>query len=100
MKIYFSPIVGLENTINYEFSKESITITVDGVSDVFDFTGIPDGSIDITSIETILPLNPLVEAEKKDGILFIKLLNPITKEATELEKFPEWVEVGEDNGEV
>jgi len=100
MRVYFSPIVGLEKVVNYEFSGDSITATIEGVSDVFDFTGTPNGKVDTMSVETELPLNPLIQAERMDGVLFVELMNPIPEEATEFQRFPNWIEVSEDNGEI
>lgn len=99
MSVYFSPIVGLDE-IMYEFSGDSVTATIGEVSDTFDFTGMPDGSIDIMSVETTLPFNPLIQVERVEGVLFVELINPIPYDATEFQRFPEWIEVGEENGEV
>ena len=94
MRIYKSPQVGVdEKRFKFEFSGEAITVTFDGISDTFDFTGLPDGEVDYSMIETILEYNPILKATKVDGILSVELLNFISEDATEEEKFPEWIEV-------
>ena len=94
MRIYKSPQVGAdEKRFEFEFSGEMIIATFDDVSDTFDFTGLPDGEVDYSMIETILEYNPILKATKVDGILSVELLNFISEDATEAEKFPEWIEV-------
>ena len=94
MRIYKSPQVGAdEKRFKFEFSGEAITVIFDGVSDTFDFTGLPDGEVDYSMIETVLEYNPILKATKIDGILSVELLNFISEDATEEEKFPEWIEV-------
>ena len=82
-----------EKRFEFEFSGEMIIATFDGVSDTFDFTGLPDGEVNYSMIETILAYSPIVSAKKVDGILSVELLNFISEDATEEEKFPEWIEV-------
>ena len=82
-----------EKRFEFEFSVEVIVATFDGVTDTFDFTGLPDGEVDYSMIETILEYNPILKATKVDGILSVELLNFISEDATEEEKFPEWIEV-------
>ena len=94
MRIYKSPQVREdEKRFGFEFSGEMIVATFDGVSDTFDFTGLPDGEVNYSMIETILAYSPIVSAKKVDGILSVELLNFIPEDATEAEKFPEWIEV-------
>ena len=94
MRIYKSPQVGAdEKRFEFEFSGETITVIFDGVSDTFDFTGFPDGEVGYSMIETVLEYNPILKATKVDGILSVELLNLISEDATEAEKFPEWIEV-------
>ena len=94
MRIYKSPQVGAdEKRFEFEFSGETITVIFDSVSDTFDFTGFPDGEVDYSMIETVLEYNPILKATKVDGVLSVELLNFISEDATEEEKFPEWIEV-------
>lgn len=90
MRILLSPI-RTNDTISYSFEGEIITAALNGQVDVFDFSAMTDG----TSIEIVtdLPYSPIISAEKENGTLSIVLLNPISQEATEEEKFPEWMEV-------
>ena len=94
MKIYKSPQVGADDKrFEFEFSGETITVIFDGVSDTFDFTEFPDGEVDYSMIETVLEYNPILKATKVGGILSVELLNFISEDAIEAEKFPEWIEV-------
>ena len=100
LRVFFSPIVGLADQIQYTFDKNKITATYKGTVDTFDFTGMPDGQLELSTLETTLELSPIISAERIDGVLYVELLNPISDDATEFQRFPEWIEVGEENGEV
>lgn len=90
MKVLLSPQRS-DKEINYHFEGEKITVTMNDMSDTFDFTDIPDGVME--EIETILSINPIISAKRESGILYVELLNFIGQDATEEEKFPEWQEV-------
>lgn len=65
--------------------------TIETFTDIFDFTGLPDGIAN--GIETSLPVNPIISAERENGTLSVVVLNFIGEDATQEEKFPEWQEV-------
>ena len=94
MRILMSPQVMLEDQrFDFVFSGESITATFDGETDTFDFSGLPDGEVDFSKIETTLPINPILIARRVDGVLSVELLNFISEDASDAERFPEWIEV-------
>lgn len=93
MRVFFSPIVGLADQIQYIFDSDKITATYKGSTDTFDFTGVPDGQLDLSTLETVLEVNPIMSAERVDGILYVELLNRIDEQDSEFHKFPEWIEV-------
>ena len=93
MRIFFSPIEGLEDQMQYIFDNDKITATYKGTTDTFDFTGVPDGQIDLSTLETTLEENPIRSAERVDGVLYVELLNRIDEQDSEFHKFPEWIEV-------
>ena len=94
MRILMIPQVMLEDQrFDFVFSGESITATFDGDSDTYDFSGLPDGEVDFSRIETTLAYNPILIARRVDGVLSVELLNFISEDASELERFPEWIEV-------
>lgn len=99
MRVYFSPIVW-DKKIEYLFEDDILTVKSDGIEEEYDFTGLPDGKLDVTSVETPFSFQPILEAEKENGVLFLTLLNPIKEDASEFSKFPEWIEVGEESGEI
>ena|SRR5690625_2215757 len=110
MKILYSPQRS-DASLTYRFDGDIITVYYDSQFDTFDFTGLPDGKLQLEDedgnslIETSLPINPIKSAHKKDGVLHIELLYYHSKDATEKELFPKWtdvddLEVGLYNGEV
>ena len=93
MKILKSPQVRAdEKRFEFEFSGETITAVFDDITDVFDFSGFPDGEVDFSMVETVLECNPILKAQRVDGTLSVELLNFISEDASEAEKFPEWEE--------
>ena len=93
MRILFSPQVpAVEGQrIRYTFGNDVITAEIDGQTDVFDFSEMPNG--EAVSIETTLPVNPIISARKTNGVLEVVLLNFIGPDATEDERYPDWQEV-------
>lgn len=88
MKRRYSPQFSTRR-ISYAFDGEIITATLDtGESDVFDFTDLPDGRAE--EVQTTLPVNPIVSAERVSGELRLELLNFIGLDASEAERFPAW----------
>lgn len=88
MRIFLSPQYNHLQKIEYEFQGEKIIAKIDGLEDEFDFSAMPDGVAE--HIETTLPVNPILEANRENGILYVKLLNFIDDDATEKERFPDW----------
>lgn len=80
MKIILSPQVRDRNKIWYEVEENVITATIDGKTDTFDFTGMPNGELQLEdeegeeSVQTILPENPILSAKKVNGVLTVKIL--------------------------
>lgn len=93
MQVYLSPQVN-PTSIEYSFEGDIINVTINGITDEFDFTSFPNGKIeDITTIETTLEFMPIISAERIEGILKVELLNCIGEVATYEECFPTWKEV-------
>lgn len=97
--ILYSPQFNEQDELTYQFEGDKIIATLNGKTDEFDFTGMPDGSVDNSSrdgdnIITKLSICPIVSAKKEDGVLFVELLKFIKMDATEEERFPKWIEVG------
>ncbi len=90
MKILLSPQRS-NRKIKYKFEGEKVIATIDNVTDIFDFSTMPDGIM--YEVGTTLDMNPIISAKRADGILYVELLNFIGQDATEEEKFPEWQEV-------
>ena len=94
MRIMKSPQIRFDGTqFTFAFEGETVTATLGSESDIFDFSGFPDGRMDSSMVETILVYNPIIRAEKVDGVLSVELMNFIPEDAPEADKFPEWIEV-------
>lgn len=93
MRVLYSPVVNLPDQFQYSFDGEKVTVTYKGVTDEFDFTGIPDGQIDLSTVETVLELNPIIRANREDGILYLEVINSIDEDSSDVYKFPNWIEV-------
>lgn len=90
--ILYSPQFNEQDELTYQFEGDKIIATLNGETDEFDFTGMPDGFAG--NIITKLPICPIISAKKEDGVLFVELLKFIKMDATEEERFPKWIEVG------
>ena len=100
IRVYYSPTFYFLNIhkIHYEFEGERIIVTYKYgddplIQDDFDFSNFNDGRIETDGIETIIPLQPISNAFREDGILYIELTNFIGEDASDFEKFPNWIEV-------
>lgn len=91
MKYLYSPQVS-DKEINFAFDGEKVTVNLNGEFDEFDFTMLPEGA-ELTEVETTLPINPIISATRKNGVVEVVLLKFIGADATEEEKFPNWVVV-------
>lgn len=91
MKVFFSPQVS-ERVLKYEFNNDVITATMNGITETFDFSAMPNGVADSIESEAF-DFNPVISARKENDILYLELINFIGKDATEEERFPEWFEV-------
>ena len=74
--------------INYVVDGDILNVTIDGVTEEFDFTGLPEGRM--TEIEPDeLKVNPIVEAEKIGDEITIKLIRFYGKDEREVFEFGE-----------
>ena len=93
VKVYFSP-QRADNQIEYSFCGEAVTARIGDTEDIFDFTSLPDGELNMEEpIETILPVCPVISAKRINGILHLELLNWIESNAPYESRFPDWVEL-------
>ena len=75
----------------YSFIGEKITVTFEGVTDVFDFTAVRS-AVKVSTIRTSLEINPIEKVEY-DGALKITVTNFIGPDASEEERYPNFEEV-------
>jgi len=91
MKIKYITQVNYDNHVEYDFSGDVITATVDGVTEVFDFTDMPNDSI-MTTITMELGVHAILSVKRdNDGVLWIELFKVISE--LELGTIQEWEEV-------
>jgi len=78
-----------DRQLSYQFDGETITATLDGETDTFDFSGLPDGELDVSALETTLDICPVLAARRVNGKLEVKLLKFHGPNPTPQEAFPE-----------
>lgn len=85
--------------ISHIINEDILTVTIEGIEEEFDFTGMPDGALEGIEVD-FLPLNPILNAIKELGVLTIDLYRFYSFEEKYL--FEEGVEppVEETEGEV
>lgn len=91
MQILYSPQRS-DNSLMYTFSGETVTANLNGQQETFDFSSLVDGA-DPVPVESILPINPIIEARRENGTVKLILLRFHGANATEAERFPVWQEV-------
>lgn len=73
---------------SYETNGDVLRITLDGATEEFDFTGLPEGIAD--SIESeVLKINPIISAEKVGDEIIISLIRFYGEEEKEVFEFGE-----------
>ena len=93
MRIYKSPQVRLDDKrIDYSAKGDKLTVTIEGVSDTFDFTNVV-GVLNMVSVRTTLNFNPIQKVERKNGNIEVTTINYIGQNATDEERFPHFQEV-------
>jgi len=74
MLITYSP-QRADRRLFYSFPQpDVIEATLDGVTDRFDFSGLPDGELDVSALETTLDICPVLAARRVNGKLEVTLL--------------------------
>ena len=80
MILKLSPQVRDFNKIWYDITENKITATINDISDIFDFTDMPNGELQMRDedgnslIETTLDEVPILSANKVDGVLTVEIL--------------------------
>ena len=93
MRIYKSPQVRMDDKrIDYSAKGDKLIVTIEGVSDTFDFTNVV-GVLNMASVRTTLIFNPIQKVERKNGNIEVTTINYIGQNATDEERFPHFQEV-------
>ncbi|MGI6349873.1 MAG: hypothetical protein ACOXZ0_08215 [Eubacteriales bacterium] len=93
MEVLKKPFYDKTKKISYEMIDEQIICTYNGKTDVFDFAGLPDGEADVSKIETILDMQPILSAVKEKGRLRVEVINFYGDDAGWEETDPLWIQV-------
>jgi hypothetical protein len=97
MLVLYSPQINEKDILKYKFEGEKIVVTYNGETDEFDFTNMPDGMAASygrePSLVSTLPIQPVIEVKKENGILKVTLIKFINMNAIDEEKYPNWIEV-------
>ena len=88
MRVIWSPQRS-DRELLYDIGGETITATLDGQTDTFDFSGLPDGELDVSALETTLDICPILAARRVNGKLEVTLLKFHGPNPTPQEAFPE-----------
>lgn len=92
MKILYSPQVNEIDNLTYVFEGDKITATLNGETDVFDFTGFPIGRVE--NIQSMFSYTLVLDANRDtNNVLHVVLLKFIGRNATEEARFPVEVDV-------
>ena len=104
MIIELSPVASEHERIIYDIQGETITATMDGVTDTFDFSEMPNGRLELYDeddnllIESSMDDIPIRSAERVNGVLTVKLLYRVgIHEKDERLLFPKPMSLGEFN---
>lgn len=98
MKVLLTPQRNDEK-IAYSYNGETVSATYKGTTCTFDFSSVLEGDLPIYDINgqllisNTLEINPISSVSRENGELSVTLLNFIGAEATDEEKFPQWVTV-------
>jgi hypothetical protein len=102
MRVLYTLQINDRDTLEYTFNGSVITATLNGATDVFDFTGMPDGKATVhgrnPEIVSTLPICPVIEAEVENGVLSVQLLKFISANMLAEEQAYGWIEVATDGG--
>lgn len=97
MRITYAP-QRIDHAISYTFDGECITVTMDGQSDVFDFSGLPDG--EAAEIISTLDPCPVLSAKRVNDELQVALLRAIPARPSVPEELEAWKRLWTDDLEV
>ena len=84
--------------VTYVFDGERITATLGGVSDTFDFSGLPDG--EAADIISVLDPCPVLSARRVNGELRVTLLRAIGPRPSDPQELESWKRLRTDDLEV
>lgn len=97
MLVHYSPQRS-DRQLSYQFDGETITATLDGQTDTFDFSALPDG--ESAGINSTLYPCPVLSARRVNGELHITILRAIGPRPSDPEALESWRRLWTDVEEV
>lgn len=91
IKVLYIPQVNTKDALTYEFNGRKMTAKLNGETDLFDFSDMPEGKLE--GVESDLPIDPIISAKVEKGVLYLELRNFIGPDAPYEDRFPTWKEV-------
>lgn len=82
MKLILTPQHAHNLNLTYEVKNQVLTLTLNGVSDTFDFTDLPDGVA--SGFESTLEINPILYAQKENSEVTVHMIYWYDKETDEV----------------
>ncbi|SFP19285.1 hypothetical protein [Salibacterium halotolerans] len=100
MKIFFSPQRS-DKKVSYKFDEQNeiVTATVDGNEDAIDLSDFPEGARFEGVSEDSIWNSLLSKVERKNGEIYLTVMNYIGAGASELERFPSWKDAKDVNND-
>ena len=70
-------------TMNYDVVGDMLNITIDDISEAFDFTNLPEGIMESVEVDFI-PINPVISAERVGNEIVVKMIRFYSSDEKEL----------------
>ena len=88
MKVLYIPQRN-DDEIIYSFEGEKITVEMEEKKGTFDFSALEEGDL-YEGTENEFSTNPIINAFRKEGVLYLELLRYYKQGASDGILFPEW----------
>lgn len=95
-------VLYIENELSLDEEEQKIVeIEINREEDELDFSGLPDGEMEVYDdetaeflVDTNIPVNFILSAKKEDGMLYVELLKWIKPDEEVTSRESEWQEEG------
>lgn len=102
MKVFLRPQIRFDKFIKYDIYENILVVTIEGITETFDFSDFPDGKLILhddggnLTIDSKLPEIPLMGAFKKNGETYIDIIFSVKdqEEFNQIDKL-DWLDLEE-----